>query len=225
MNAPEHYYSREPGSPEHRRELTITVGGRELRVVTANGVFSAHRLDPGTRVLLRHAEAPTAGDLLDLGCGWGPMTLAMASASPRATVWAVDVNERALRLTQENARRAGLERVRAHTPAQVPDDVTFATIWSNPPIRIGKAAVHELLQRWLPRLSDAGTAWLVVQRNLGADPLQAWLTELLAGRRPVRRVGSAKGYRVLAVGPSGAAGPGHRDRYRRRPADDVDIPS
>ena len=173
-------------------------------MVTADGVFSGGRLDLGTRVLFREVpEPPATGDLLDLGCGWGPIALTMAMRSPRATVWAVDVNERALDLTRENAARLGLRCVRAVAPDDVPDDVRFAAIWSNPPIRVGKDALHALLTRWLPRLAPAGTAHLVVQRNLGADSLHTWLAGSLAGSLPegfsVARVGSAKGYRVLRV--------------------------
>ena len=101
------------------------------------------------------------------GAGWGPIALSLALDAPDATVWAVDVNERALDLVRRNAARLGLVQVNAALPDDVPDDVRFATIWSNPPIRIGKAALHELLGQWLPRLSTGGEAWLVVQRNLG----------------------------------------------------------
>jgi 16S rRNA (guanine1207-N2)-methyltransferase len=119
--------------------------------------------------------------------------------SPRATVWAVDVNERALDLTRENARRLGRAGVRAVRPDEVPDDVRFAAIWSNPPIRIGKEALHALLLRWLPRLRPGAQAYLVVQRHLGADSLHAWLASRLAGSAVVERAGSAKGYRVLRI--------------------------
>ena len=81
--------------------------------------------------------------------------------------------------------------------------MTFAAIWSNPPIRIGKEGLHALLLRWLPRLSPGGHAHLVVQRHLGADSLHAWLTEALADAAVVERAGSAKGYRVLRVSAPG----------------------
>jgi len=102
--------------------------------------------------------------------------------------------------TADNARALGLEKVRAVTADQVPADLRFTTIWSNPPVRIGKPALHQLLRSWLPRLTDDGTAWLVVARNLGADSLHGWLTDTLD--RPVDRVASAKGFRVLRVGPA-----------------------
>lgn len=195
----EPHYFRTPQGDARTRTLEVTLAGRAVTLGTASGVFSADRLDLGTRVLLREAPPPPAtGDLLDLGCGWGPLALTMALSSPGATVWAVDVNERALELTARNAARLGLGGVRAVRPDDVPDDVRFAALWSNPPIRVGKEELHALLLRWLPRLTDGGQAWLVVQRNLGADSLHAWLAGALDGA-VVERAGSAKGYRVLRV--------------------------
>ncbi|MFN8076931.1 MAG: methyltransferase [Kineosporiaceae bacterium] len=201
--APDHYFRTPTGPDDARRLIGVRLDGREVEVETAGGVFSADRLDLGTRVLLREVPPPpAAGDVLDLGCGWGPLALTMAMQAPEARVWAVDVNERALALTRDNARRLGLPRVRTATPDAVDAQVRFATIWSNPPIRVGKDALHELLLRWLPRLADDATAWLVVQRNLGADSLHRWLAETLPTDSctwEVERAGSAKGYRVLTV--------------------------
>ena len=195
-----HYFSERPVGAGDRRLLPVRLAGRDVEVVTAPGVFSGDRLDLGTRVLLREAPPPPAsGDLLDLGCGWGPLALSLALLSPRATTWAVDVNERALELTRENARRLGTDGLRAVRPEQVPDDVGFSAIWSNPPIRVGKAALHALLLRWLPRLSPGAQAHLVVQRHLGADSLHTWLAARLADSAEVERAGSAKGYRVLRI--------------------------
>jgi 16S rRNA (guanine1207-N2)-methyltransferase len=195
-----HYFDERPAVDGERVVLTVRLAGQDVGVVTARGVFSGDRVDLGTRVLLREAPPPPpSGDLLDLGCGWGPLALSMALLSPRATVWAVDVNERALDLTRENARRLGVTGLRAVRPDGVPDDVRFGAIWSNPPIRVGKEALHGLLLRWLPRLRPGAQAHLVVQRHLGADSLHAWLAAEFAGRAVVERAGSAKGYRVLRV--------------------------
>lgn len=193
-----HYFAT-PDTQSPQRTLTVRLAGREVDVVTSGGVFSGHRLDLGTKVLLHDAPTPpTTGDLLDLGCGWGPIALELALSSPDATVWAVDVNERALELTRENAAALGAENVRAVLPHEVPDDVRFATLWSNPPIRVGKDVLHEMLRTWLPRLTDDGTAHLVVQRNLGADSLITWLNRDLAPLQ-ARKTGSSKGYRVIEV--------------------------
>jgi 16S rRNA (guanine1207-N2)-methyltransferase len=195
-----HYFTPRPSGPAGRTVVPVRLAGREVEVVTAAGVFSGDRVDLGTRVLLREApEPPASGTLLDLGCGWGAIALALGLLSPAATVWAVDVNERALELTAENAQRLGVRSLRAARPEEVPPDVRFDAIWSNPPIRIGKDALHALLLAWLPRLNPGAQAHLVVQRNLGAESLHAWLAEAFAGRADVVRAGSAKGYRVLRV--------------------------
>lgn len=198
---PEHYYASEPAVASSRRTIDVAVGDVRLRLHTDTGVFSFRQLDPGTRVLLENAPLPPVrGDLLDLGCGYGPIALAMAHRLKRRRVWAVDVNERALELVRENAAEAGLGGVRAALPGDVPEDVRFAAIYSNPPIRVGKAALHELLQHWLPRLLPDGAAYLVVQRNLGADSLATWLA---GAGYPTRRLVSRIGYRVLEVRPAG----------------------
>ncbi|HEY3502181.1 MAG TPA: methyltransferase [Actinocatenispora sp.] len=178
--------------------VRFSVAGRELQLTASAGVFSASRLDPGTAVLLRKAPLPRrAGTLLDLGCGYGPIAAALAVSAPAATVYAVDVNARALDLVRENATALGAaDRIVPVTPDAVPDGVVFDEIWSNPPIRIGKPALHDLLATWLPRLAPGGTAWLVVARNLGADSLAGWLTGL---GYAVERHASQKGYRVFAV--------------------------
>ncbi|RRD49717.1 class I SAM-dependent methyltransferase [Arachnia propionica] len=175
------------------REIEATIFGHDLTFTTANGVFSGSRLDPGTAVLLRSVAPPESGRVLDLGCGFGPIAVGLAVASPGLRVDAVDVNERALALTRRNAERAGVaDRVRTHSP----EGVVYDEIWSNPPIRIGKQALHELLLTWLPRLRDGGVAHLVVGKNLGADSLTTWLNEQ---GWPTRKVASAKGFRVLRV--------------------------
>ncbi|MGW6132065.1 class I SAM-dependent methyltransferase [Cellulomonas sp. NPDC055163] len=200
MSGNDHYFTARPASPDERRVRTVTLGGQDVDVETAGGVFSPDHVDLGTEVLLRSVPAPPpGGDLLDLGCGWGPVALSLALASPGARVWAVDVNERALDLVRRNAERLGCPNVVAVTPDEVPDDVRFAALWSNPPIRVGKADLHALLLRWLPRLSPGAQAHLVVSKNLGADSLQRWVAETLAGAADVERVASAKGFRVLRV--------------------------
>ncbi|HEX5597401.1 MAG TPA: methyltransferase [Micromonosporaceae bacterium] len=195
-----HYFTAEPGPAGNRRTIEFAVAGRDYSLITAGGVFSGDRLDPGTAVLLRKAELPTsdtAGPLLDLGCGYGPIACVLASRAPAATVYAIDVNARARELTAENAARLdAADRIRVAAPDEVPDGIEFAQIWSNPPIRIGKAELHQLLARWLPRLAPQGVAWLVVARHLGGDSLHRWLVD--QGWQ-VERHASQKGYRVLRV--------------------------
>ena len=192
-----HYFSAAPAVASARREVTVELRDGPLRFATDRGVFSHGRLDTGTAVLLREERPlPTAGDLLDLGCGAGPIALTMARRRPGSTVWAVDVNERAVELCAANAAALGLANVRAALPDAVPDDVQFAAIWSNPPIRVGKGALHDLLLAWLPRLGPTGVATLVVNRNLGADSLATWLAQQ---GYAVSRIASRKGYRLLEV--------------------------
>ncbi|MCX4389445.1 methyltransferase [Micromonospora peucetia] len=196
----DHYFTAEPSTAAKPREVEFSVAGRDYTLASSAGVFSAARLDAGSAVLLRKAELPAAGTtgaLLDLGCGFGPITCVLATSAPAATVWAVDVNERARELTAANAARVdAADRVRVAAPDDVPADLTFAQIWSNPPIRVGKDELHQLLLRWLPRLAPDGVAWLVVARYLGGDSLQRWLVEL---GWQVDRHASQKGYRVLRV--------------------------
>lgn len=196
----DHYFSAEPSSALTRVPVTVDVWGHRLDLVSASGVFSAGRLDPGTAVLFRSTEPPVSGTTyVDLGCGYGVLACALAVARPEATVWAVDVNERALQLTAENAERLGVgARVRACRPEAVPPDLVLDQVWSNPPIRIGKQALHDLLLHWLARLLPDGIAYLVVQKNLGSDSLAKWLTEQ---GHATERIANAKGYRVLAAKP------------------------
>ena len=196
----EHYFSAQPTGDLVPRSITVRLADRDVELTTAGGVFSPDRIDTGTAVLLSSVPAPPpGGDLLDLGCGWGPIALTLALESPHATVWAVDVNERALELVRRNASALGLTNVAAVLPDDVPRDIAFRTIWSNPPIRVGKNELHALLERWLPRLDPGSDAWLVVQRNLGADSLHRWLQSELVAEGTVLRFATGKGYRVLRV--------------------------
>lgn len=196
----EQYFATTPQVPGVPTVVEFTAAGRTFRLGAAAGVFSAGRLDPGTAVLLRKADLPgpeVTGALLDLGCGYGPIACVLATVAPGAVVYAVDVNTRALDLTRANAAGLGLtSRVVVSTPDEVPGTVSFRQIWSNPPIRVGKDELHAVLERWLPRLTPDGVAWLVVARNLGADSLAPWLAD--RGWQ-VQRHASQRGFRVLRV--------------------------
>ena len=190
-----HYFESPPPEAHAPGRVRLAIAGRTIDLATDAGVFSRAQLDPGTRVLLEvMPPPPPAGDLLDLGCGYGPIALSMALQSPGAAVWAVDVNERARELCAANAAAAGAANVRVCEPSEVPAGIRFARIVSNPPIRIGKAAVHELLTGWLGRLRAGGEAYLVVQKHLGSDSLQRWLTDQ---GWVTRRVASRRAFRVL----------------------------
>ena len=197
-----HYFDDDPDAPSDPLFVDVTLPDTAFVMETDRGVFSHGHLDTATSMLLR-ADLPIAsvGDLLDLGCGSGAIALTMARRSPDATVWAVDVNRRARELCARNAERNAITNLVVAHPDEVPDDITFATIWSNPPIRIGKAALHDLLDTWLRRLRADGSASLVVQKHLGADSLQRWLND--AGHS-CERVGSKAGFRLLTLRPGGA---------------------
>ena len=168
-------------------------------LLSDRGVFSGDRVDPGTIELLRAVPPPpAAGDLLDLGCGYGPIAVTLAQRAPGATIWAVDTNRRAVELMGKNAARLGLGNIRAMTPEEAPPELRFASIWSNPPIRIGKEALHQLLLDWLGRLTPDGRAYLVVHKHLGGDSLADWLT---AAGHGASKLASRKGYRILDVAP------------------------
>lgn len=192
------YFEREPGVDSAPTTVQLALPDRTLSLVTDRGVFSGDRIDPGTKLLLLEAPVPEPGaHVVDLGCGYGPIACTLAARQPDATVSAVDVNERALALTRANAERLGLGNVtivHSDDAAQLRPSM----ICSNPPIRIGKVALHDLLTTWIGRLPPGGEAWLVVQKHLGADSLAAWFEQQgWTATRVVSRIG----YRVLRVTP------------------------
>jgi 16S rRNA (guanine1207-N2)-methyltransferase len=190
-----HYFDADPGVPSRRATVRLDLPDRSLTLTTDRGVFAADRVDAGTKYLLLEAPAPpSTGTFVDVGCGYGPIACTLALRAPAATVLAIDVNQRAVDLCRANAEATGAANVRASLPSEVAEDVTVDLVWSNPPIRIGKAALHALLEGWLHRLNPAGAAVLVVQKHLGADSLQRWLD---AQGFPAERLGSRAGYRLL----------------------------
>ncbi|MGQ4535278.1 class I SAM-dependent methyltransferase [Dermabacteraceae bacterium P13264] len=201
-----HYFTSTPLSEGETSELRVELAGEPLVLRSAHGVFSQHGLDKATAILLDRTDLmmdlPDGAVVADVGCGWGPIALSLALSRRDITVWAVDVNERARQLTALNAQLAGVaERVRVCAPEEVPAELTVDAIFSNPPIRIGKEALHELLREWLPRLDTRGEAYLVVGKNLGADSLQRWISEHdgALARLACHRIDSAKGFRILRV--------------------------
>ena len=191
------YFEPEPQVASRPRTVKMAVGEAVLELQADRGVFGSRGVDLGTRTLLREAPPPPAqGELLDLGCGYGPIAIHLALAAPSAHVWAIDVNGRAIELARSNAAAAHASNLTACTPEEVPEAVSFDAIYSNPPVRVGKAALHEILLRWLPRLRPGAPAYLVVQRNLGADSLATWLE---SQGFQVGRLKSKKGFRILEV--------------------------
>lgn len=199
----EQYFSANPNSLDLRRTLHVDLRGHEVSVQVSNGVFSSSKLDLGTAVLLKHApQPPENGRFFDIGCGWGAISLALGFESPNAQIYAVDVNERALELTDINAKNAGLNNIHTYLVEDVlkEDELKdIDLIWSNPPIRVGKDILHNILLTWLPRLKVGGAAYLVVQKNLGSDSLIPWLSKNLGEDFSVEKYASSKGYRIIEV--------------------------
>jgi 16S rRNA (guanine1207-N2)-methyltransferase len=203
----DHYFSADPDVPFKREPFSCTVWGHRLDLVSGSGVYSRGHLDIGTAVLFRETEPPAPGHVLDLGTGYGVIGLAIADAWRRAGVptgasfgvTGIEVTQRAVLLANQNGASLGLQdRFVACDPSYVPDDLAVDEIWSNPPIRIGKAALHDLLLQWFARLRPEGRAVMVVGKNLGGDSLQTWLTDQ---GYPTTRLASAKGFRVLESRP------------------------
>lgn len=199
-----HYFSPTPGKDLERCELRVHLAGAERSLVSAKGLFSFDGLDKATAVLLAHTDlfAPIApgSEILDVGCGWGPIALSLALLQPDCHVTAIDVNPHARTITRENAKRLGLTNVTVAAPEEVPESARFDALWSNPPIRIGKSELHALLTRWIGQLHSSGSAAMVVGKNLGADSLATWMEKQFPARH-VEKVHSSKGFRLLGVGP------------------------
>lgn len=200
------YFDADPATDSAERSIALTLPDLQLTLTTDRGVFSADKVDAGSKLLLLDGPRPVAGDkaIVDVGCGYGPIALALALRNPDALVWAVDVNARARDLCERNAVENDLTNVRVVAPADVPSDLAVDRIWSNPPIRVGKAVLHELLDGWLARLTPGGSAHLVVQKHLGADSLHKRLEGL---GWAVERRSSRKAYRLLDIQRMG------EDRY------------
>ena len=212
----EQYFSANPNSLDLRRTLQVDLRGHKVSVQVSNGVFSSSKLDLGTAVLLKHApQPPENGRFFDIGCGWGAISLALGFESPNAQIYAVDVNERALELTNINAKNAGLNNIHTYLVEDALKELkenalqentqsedaqkNIDLIWSNPPIRVGKDVLHNILLTWLPRLKVGGAAYLVVQKNLGSDSLIPWLSKNLGEDFSVEKYASSKGYRIIEV--------------------------
>ena len=195
-----HYFDEEPETESRPHRVEVTLPDISLSLTADRGVFSSEHLDAGTKLLLLEAPPLTTSDttVLDLGCGWGPIACVAALRAPTSQIWAVDTNRRARDLTTQNVAAIGAaDRVTVAAPDDVDPNIRFDRILSNPPIRIGKTALHGLLSRWLSRLNPHGVAHLVVQKNLGSDSLSKWLTA--EGHR-VQRLTSRAGFRILEVG-------------------------
>lgn len=192
-----HYFDAEPTVASRPSTVSLTLPDLTVALTTDRGVFAGDAVDAGTKYLLLDGpRLPETGPFLDLGCGYGPIAVTLATRRPDAAVWAVDVNDRARQLCAGNAEQLGLVNVHVAAPEEVPPDLRFSAIFSNPPVRIGKTQMHALLLAWLARLLPDGFAALVVSKHLGSDSLVRWL----GGQGwTAERIGSRQGYRLLHV--------------------------
>lgn len=196
----EHYFSAQPAGEFRTTEIAVRLAHGDYTVETAGSIFSPDHIDAGTEQLLYSVPTPPeTGNFLDLGCGWGPLALTLAIEAPEASIYAVDVNERALELTTRNAARLGLANITVGLPGSIEPAVNFDLIWSNPPIRVGKAELHDIMKTWLPRLNVAGEAYLVVAKHLGADSFEKWLGSEFEATHSVTREDTRKGFRIIKV--------------------------
>lgn len=195
----EHYFSSDPAAPKKTVSVLIQVGGTSIELEAASGTFSSSKLDAGTAVLLKQEEHfPKDGNVLDVGCGWGPIGLSIAAVASKCNVFGVDINQRSIEQSNLNSTNLGLTNYSAMHSRDLPEDLRFSAIWSNPPIRVGKKVLHELMETYIPRLEPGGKAMLVVQKNLGADSFQRWLSTRFP-EAEVTRVATDKGYRVICL--------------------------
>ncbi|MGG3019214.1 class I SAM-dependent methyltransferase [Geobacillus stearothermophilus] len=193
----EHYYSAAPTSERNPQTWTFTLRGHEFRFTTDSGVFSKRGVDFGTQLLIEAFEEPeVAGDLLDVGCGYGPIGLALAKSFPNRLVQMIDVNERALELARENKRANHIDNVRIYQSDLFSEvgEQRFAAVVTNPPIRAGKRVVHAIFEQSQDHLLDGGELWVVIQKKQGAPSALEKLKELF----PFVEVASKKkGYYII----------------------------
>lgn len=193
-----HYYSQEPTTEHDFEQWSFELKGKNFQFVTDSGVFSRETVDFGSRVLIdtfNWEELPADGKILDVGCGYGPIGLAIAFASQRF-VEMVDINSRAVELAQGNTNRNGIKQVDIHQSNiyEAVHEETYAAIVSNPPIRAGKKVVHEILTEAYPRLKSGGTLTIVIQKKQGAPSAKSKMAETFGNAEIVHK---EKGYYII----------------------------
>ena len=189
----EMYYTREPASESRPVSCAFEYRGHALRFTTDAGVFSRGELDPGSRLLL-DALPVLRGDVLDLGCGWGPVGIAVAAANPEARVTLVDVNLRALRLSEENARQNQVRVTCLESDGFGALSGSFDAVITNPPIRAGKQVIYGMFADARKHLRPGGSLYLVIRKQQGAESCLRYLQTLFPRVEKLRR---SAGYWVL----------------------------
>lgn len=192
-----HYYSETPGTESKRETWDFILNDEKFRFTTDAGVFSKKEVDFGSRVLIESFVPPEVpGDYIDVGCGYGPIGLSLAKAEPDRTVQMVDINERAVELAKVNAQANKVDNVKimkSYLFAEVKDS-DFAAVITNPPIRAGKAVVHQIFEDAHRKLCIGGELWVVIQKKQGAPSAMEKIEELFG---QVETVAKKKGYYIL----------------------------
>jgi len=192
----DHYFTAQPAARSQPTQFTISVREVELTLTSDRGVFSHGRLDDGTLRLLKKMELPETGDFLDLGCGYGVIGLVAAKLRPDAQVTMVDINERATKLAADNARANGISNVEVLTgdAPQVLGERQFDVVLCNPPVRVGKSKLYELIADAAERLRPGGVLWMVIHTRQGA---KTHLREMAPMFSECETVSRKWGYRVF----------------------------
>jgi 16S rRNA (guanine1207-N2)-methyltransferase len=198
MTLTEHYYSHKPDVVSNPQFWDFTLKGRTFRFKSDNGVFSKKEVDFGSRLLVEsfNLDEAVEGDILDVGCGYGPIGISIAAAYPDRTIEMIDINSRAVELSKENAAANAIANVKIYESDRF-DKVAsnhFAAILTNPPIRAGKSVVHEILEESYRSLVAGGELWVVIQKKQGAPSAMDKMEQLFGNVEvPVKK----KGYYIL----------------------------
>lgn len=192
----EHYFSRRPSAEPRYGVISVGLRGRFFEFLTSSGVFSKKRIDLGTRLLVESMLLPESGNVLDLGCGYGVVGVVVAVLNPRLQVFLVDINERAVRLARENAKRNGARNVVFESGFlyEPVDDVRFDAIFSNPPVSAGLKVVLPIVEQAPLHLVSGGVLEVVVRSKIGGKRLSETMEETFGSVKVLAR---GSGYRVL----------------------------
>lgn len=192
----QHYYSQQPEVRHARRTIDTVLRGKKFRFTSDAGVFSKGDIDYGSRVLIETMVIPSNASVLDVGCGYGPIGISAAYLAPEGHVTMVDINSRAVELARENAGQNGIRNVTVMESDVLGalNDQKFDVILTNPPIRAGKAVVHQIFEEAFDHLNEGGVLWIVIQKKQGAPSAVAKLESLFP---LVEEVGKDRGYRII----------------------------
>ena len=191
---PEHYYTASPTSGHEERSFRAVFAGRVLAFDTDAGVFSKQHVDPGSELLCRALPDDLAGDVLDMGCGWGAMTVMTLARFPHVRVTMADVNERALALAVSNVEKNRMQAKAVLSDGFERVEGVFDAVITNPPIRAGKTVIYRMFEDAKTRLRPGGSLYLVIRKQQGAPSALKFLKELYAQAEVIEREG---GYWII----------------------------